>query len=68
MLQRKRHRLALKRKRAQKRKDEAADYARLLAQRAKEAKEKRAEEVRRRRSASQRESQSSAGGKLSVSK
>ncbi|XP_042910314.1 small ribosomal subunit protein eS6 isoform X2 [Parasteatoda tepidariorum] len=68
MLQRKRHRIALKRKRAQKRKDEAADYARLLAQRAKEAKEKRAEEVRRRRSASQRESVSSSGHKMSTSK
>ncbi|GFY58950.1 40S ribosomal protein S6 [Trichonephila inaurata madagascariensis] len=66
-LQRKRHRLALKRKRAQKRKDDAAEYARLLAQRAKEAKEKAAELLRRKRSASQRESQSSAG-KTSVSK
>ncbi|GIX72749.1 40S ribosomal protein S6 [Caerostris extrusa] len=51
-----------------KRKDDAAEYARLLAQRAKEAKEKRAEEVRRRRSASRGESQSSAGGKASISK
>ncbi|XP_023215567.1 small ribosomal subunit protein eS6 [Centruroides vittatus] len=67
MLQRKRHRLALKRKRAQKRKDQAAEYARLLAQRAKEAKEKRAEEIRRRRSASQRESSSSAGRTVSQS-
>ncbi|GAB6027604.1 40S ribosomal protein S6 [Chamberlinius hualienensis] len=52
MLQRKRHRLALKKRRCQKRKEEAANYAKLLAQRAKEAKEKRAEVVRRRRSAS----------------
>ncbi|GFQ73822.1 40S ribosomal protein S6, partial [Trichonephila clavata] len=66
-LQRKRHRLALKRKRAQKRKDDATEYARLLAQRAKEAKEKKAELLRRKRSASQRESQSSAG-KQSISK
>jgi len=63
MLQRKRHRLAMKKRRSQKRKDEAANYAKLLAQRAKEAKEKRAEEVRRRRSASLRESKSSTDSK-----
>ncbi|GFU64646.1 40S ribosomal protein S6 [Trichonephila clavipes] len=66
-LQRKRHRMALKRKRAQKRKDDAAEYARLLAQRTKEAKEKKAEILRRKRSASRKESQSSAG-KISESK
>ncbi|CAG7833212.1 unnamed protein product, partial [Allacma fusca] len=33
MLQRKRHRVALKRRRAEKVKDEAAQYAKLLAQR-----------------------------------
>uniref|UniRef100_A0A4D5R9R5 40S ribosomal protein S6 n=1 Tax=Scolopendra viridis TaxID=118503 RepID=A0A4D5R9R5_SCOVI len=63
VLQRKRHRLALKKRRAQKRKDEAAEYAKLLAQRAKEAKEKRAEEIKRRRSASLRESKSSTDSK-----
>ncbi|UYV80480.1 RPS6 [Cordylochernes scorpioides] len=62
-LQRKRHRLSLKRQRVLKRKEEASDYAKLLATRAKEAKEKKAEELRRRRSASQRESTSSGGGK-----
>lgn len=50
LLQRKRRRLAAKRSRAIKRKNEAADYAKILAQRIKEAKEKKAEEARRRRS------------------
>merc|ERR1711976_1099941 len=40
VLQRKRHRLALKRRRAAKKRDDAADYAKLLAQRMKEAKER----------------------------
>ncbi|XP_076322543.1 small ribosomal subunit protein eS6-like [Tachypleus tridentatus] len=65
VLQRKRHRIALRRKRAQKRKDEASDYARLLAHRAKEAKEKKQMELRRRRSASQRESLSTGKGSTS---
>ncbi|KAH7985170.1 hypothetical protein HPB49_026572 [Dermacentor silvarum] len=59
MLQHKRRRVALKKRRTQKRKEEAADYARLLAQRAKEAKEKRQDKIRRRRSASHSQSQSS---------
>jgi len=63
VLQRKRHRLALKKKRAVNRKEAAADYAKILAQRAKEAKEKRAEEIKRRRSASLRESKSSTDSK-----
>jgi len=63
VLQRKRHRLALKKRRTQKRKEDAADYAKLLAQRAKEAKEKRAEVIKRRRSASLRESKSSTDSK-----
>merc|ERR1711874_700923 len=50
VLQRKRHRVAMKKKRAEKQKDEAAAYARLLALRTKEAKQKRAEELKRRRS------------------
>jgi len=41
VLQRKRHRLALKRQRADKNKTEAAEYAKLLAQRNKEKREKR---------------------------
>merc|ERR1711978_242187 len=49
VLQRKRHRLADKRKRAVKKRDEAAEYAKLLAARLKEAKERKHE---RRRSAS----------------
>merc|ERR1712130_682760 len=43
VLQRKRHRLALKKKCAAKKRDEAADYAKLLAQRMKEAKERKME-------------------------
>merc|ERR1712113_518019 len=56
MLQRKRQRLALKRKRAEKNR-QAAEYAKILAQRQKEAKE--AKELRRKRSASHRESRAS---------
>merc|ERR1712014_555414 len=58
MLQRKRHRLALKRKRTEKNRQAAAEYAKILAQRQKEAKE--AKELRRKRSASLRESRNSA--------
>merc|ERR1712241_1624449 len=57
MLQRKRQRLALKRKRAEKNRQAAAEYAKILAQRQKEAKE--AKELRRKRSASLRESRNS---------
>jgi len=67
VLQRKRHRLALKKRRAARRAEEAAEYTKLLAQRVKEAKERKAE---RRRSASasksrdsRTESTSSAGKK-----
>jgi small subunit ribosomal protein S6e len=65
VLQRKRHRLALKKRRATKKRDDAAEYQKLLAQRLKEAKERKLE---RRRSASHskssvsRESQSSGTG------
>nr|CAD7399525.1 unnamed protein product [Timema poppensis] len=59
-LQRKRHRLALKKRRALKRKEQASEYAKLLAQRQKEAKARRQEEIKRRRSASMRDSKSSA--------
>jgi len=62
MLQRKRHIIALKRRRAEKRKHEAAEYAKLLAQRQKEAKEQK-ESLRRKRSASLRESKSSVSSK-----
>merc|ERR1719412_2610283 len=54
MLQRKRQRMAVKRKRAEKNRQAAAEYAKILAQRQKEAKE--AKELRRKRSASLRES------------
>merc|ERR1712113_1217835 len=54
MLQRKRHRVALKRRRAEKNRQATAEYAKILAQRQKEAKE--AKELRRNRSASHRES------------
>ncbi|XP_014281465.1 small ribosomal subunit protein eS6 [Halyomorpha halys] len=60
VLQRKRHRIAIKKKRAEKRKEEAREYAKLLAQRQKEAKARRQEELKRRRSASMRDSKSSA--------
>ena len=51
MLQRKRHRVALKRRRAEKNRQAGAEYAKILAQRQKEAKE-----LKRKRSASLRES------------
>ncbi len=54
MLQRKRHRVALKRRRAEKNRQAAAEYAKILAQRQKEAKE-----LKRKRSASLRESRKS---------
>lgn len=61
VLQRKRKILALKKMRAEKAKQEYADYTRLLAKRAKEAKEKRHEMLKKKRaSSSHRESVSSA--------
>jgi len=62
VLQRKRHRLALKKKRCLKRKEEADTYAKLLAQRKKETKARK-EQAKRRRSASTRESRSSTHSK-----
>merc|ERR1712107_801332 len=56
-LQRKRHRLALKRRRGEKSRLAAAEYAKILAQRQKEVKEAR--ELKRKRSASLRESKKS---------
>nr|AAX62451.1 ribosomal protein S6 [Lysiphlebus testaceipes] len=58
-LQRKRHRVALKKKRCLVRKEQAAEYVKLLALRQKEAKSRRAEEIKRKRSASMRDSKSS---------
>jgi small subunit ribosomal protein S6e len=58
-LQRKRHRLALKKQRATKNKTEAAEYAKLIAQRKKETREKRQQSLSKRRS--QRVSQSTPG-------
>ena len=52
-LQRKRHNVAIKRQRAARNKEEAAEYAKLLAQR---QKEKREAVLKRKRSASLRES------------
>merc|ERR1711931_340086 len=46
VLQRKRHRFALKKKRVNRRREDAADYAKLLAQRMKEAKERKMERKR----------------------
>ncbi|KRT85094.1 ribosomal protein [Oryctes borbonicus] len=57
-LQRKRHRLALKKKRCLKRKEEVNTYKKLLAQRQKESKQRR-QELKRRRSASLQESKTS---------
>ncbi|KAK9729394.1 40S ribosomal protein S6 [Basidiobolus ranarum] len=51
-LQRKRHRIALKRKNSQASKEAAADYAKLLAHRVKEQREKK-EEIKKRRLSSQ---------------
>lgn len=65
-LQRKRHRAALKKRRVEKRNVEAAEYARLLAQRSKESTEKK-KEARRRRS-SMRDSQSSQDTKKKAAK
>lgn len=62
-LQRKRRLMALKRQRSVKRRELAADYARMLAERQKEQRLKRAEEIRRRRS-----SASSGGTRTSISK
>merc|ERR1711976_907993 len=63
VLQRKRHRIALKKKRAAKKRDDAAEYAKLLAQRLKEAKERKLE---RRRSASHSKSRDSRTESTSV--
>merc|ERR1712147_348076 len=52
VLQRKRHRLALKKIRGEKSKAEAAEFQKLLAVKAKERAEKRKEELKRRRSRS----------------
>jgi len=61
VLQRKRHRLALKRRRATKQREDAAEYAKLLAQRLKEAKErKRSRSRSNSRSASTSKSESKA--------
>ena len=57
VLQRKRHKIALKRRRAEKSRLAAAEYSKILAQRQKEAKE--AKELKRKRSASLRESKRS---------
>ena len=57
VLQRKRHRIALKRRRAEKNRQAAAEYAKVLAQRQKE--EREAKELRRKRTASLRESRNS---------
>merc|ERR1712055_519419 len=56
VLQRKRHRISLKKQRGTKKREAAADYAKLLAQRMKEAKERKME---RRRSASHSKSRDS---------
>lgn len=59
-LQRKRHRIALKKQRALKNKTEAADYAKLLAQRSKEAREARAS---KKKESQKKESQQKASAK-----
>jgi len=62
-LQRKRHRLALKRRRAQKRREDQASYAKLTAQRVKEKHQQKV--ARRRSSASRSESKSEARSSIS---
>merc|ERR1719195_573913 len=57
VLQKKRHKVALKRRRSEKNRLAAAEYSKILARRQKEAKE--AKELKRRRSASLRESRKS---------
>ena len=59
VLQRKRHRLTMKRRRAIRKREDAAEYAKLLAQRLKESRERR-QERKRSRSHSMRESKSAA--------
>jgi small subunit ribosomal protein S6e len=49
VLQHKRWRIALKKQRTKKNKEEAAEYTKLLAKRMKEAKEKRQEQIAKRR-------------------
>jgi small subunit ribosomal protein S6e len=61
VLQRKRHKIALKRRRGEKSRLAAAEYSKILAQRQKEAKE--AKELKRKRSASLRESKISVSSK-----
>ena len=56
VLQRKRHRIALKKKRVAKRREENSEYMQILAKRMKEAKERKAER-KRSRSNSRRSSQ-----------
>merc|ERR1712083_1188421 len=58
VLQHKRRRIALKRQRTQKNKEEASEYAKLLAKRMKEAKEKQEQIAKRRRLSSLRASTS----------
>jgi len=65
VLQRKRHRLAMKRRRAVKRREEAAGYQKLIVQR---AKEKAAERIARRRSSASARLSQSESGKGSISK
>jgi len=52
VLQRKRHRLALKKQRAEKNRTEAAEYAKVVAQRQKEQREKRQQSISKRRQVS----------------
>jgi small subunit ribosomal protein S6e len=60
VLQRKRHRMALKKQRNQRRREDAAEYAKLLAQRMKEAKDRKME---RRRSSHSKSSRSESTSK-----
>jgi len=56
-LQRKRRRVALKKKRLEKSKAEAAEYAKVVAQRNKEAREKRQQSISKRRESSKKETE-----------
>jgi small subunit ribosomal protein S6e len=57
-IQRKRHTVALKKRRFEKNKQQAADYAKVLAQRNQEKREKRRQSISKRRASEQRASQS----------
>jgi len=67
-LQRKRHELSVKKKRAEKSTKEAAEYAKLLAQRRKETQEKRQQSISKKRASQQGTQQKASGSSTSAPK